>query len=144
MNLKSIALILSLTAPIWLVTPTFAQDVMTVSSGDFRNADEVHRGSGVASISKIATGDYVLNLSSFSTTPGPDLEVWLVKASGITSAEQVLASDYLSLGALQSPDGDQSYMVPAGMSVEGYSSVVIWCKSFSVLFSAADLTASAM
>ncbi len=144
MSLKTIALILSLAAPFGLATATFAQDAMTVASGDFRDADGVHRGSGVASISKNAAGEYVLSLQSFATTPGPDLEVWLVKAGGIMTADQVLASEYLSLGALQSPTGDQSYVVPAGMSPDGYASVVIWCKSFSVLFSAADLTASAM
>lgn len=144
MSLKTIALIVSLAAPFGFATMTFGQDAMTVASGDFRNADSVHTGSGVASINKNAAGEYVLSLQSFSTTPGPDLEVWLVKASRITTAEQVLASEYLSLGALQSPTGDQSYVVPAGMSADGYASVVVWCKSFSVLFSAADLTASAM
>lgn len=144
MTLKTTALILSLAVPFGLATTAFAQDAITVASGDFRNADNVHKGSGVASISKNAAGEYVLSLQSFSTTPGPDLEVWLVKASGITTADQVLASEYLSIGALQSPTGDQSYVVPAGMSPDSYASVVIWCKSFSVLFSAADLTASAM
>ncbi len=144
MALKTVALVLGLSAVLNIAPPVFAQDAMTVASGDFRDADNVHRGSGVASISKNASGEYVLNLQRFSTTPGPDLEVWLVKASGITTADQVLASEYLSLGALQSPTGDQTYTVPAGMSPDGYASVVIWCKSFSVLFSAADLTASAM
>ncbi len=144
MALKTLALVLGLAAPFGLATTTFAQDVMTIASGDFCNADNVHKGSGAAFITKNAAGEYVLSLQSFSTTPGPDLEVWLVKASGITTADQVLASEYLSIGALQSPTGDQSYVVPAGMSPDSYASVVIWCKSFSVLFSAADLTASAM
>ena len=144
MSPKAIVFILSLAATFAVAETSFAQETMTVASGDFRDADGVHRGSGVAAIGKNSAGEYVLSLQSFSTTPGPDLEVWLVKASGISSAEQVLASEYLSLGALQSPTGDQSYVVPAGMAPDGYASVVIWCRSFSVLFSAADLTASAM
>ncbi len=144
MSRKIIALIIGLSLPVGVAMPVFAQDAMTVASGDFRDGDGGHNGSGVAVITKDASGAYVLNLQSFSTTPGPDLEVWLVKASAIASAEQVLASEYLSLGALQSPSGNQSYAVPAGMSPDGYASVVIWCKSFSVLFSAADLAASAM
>jgi len=144
MSARSFGIALSLFSLLSATTPVFAQDAMLLASGDFRDGAAGHTGSGQAAIGKNAVGEYVLALQEFSTTPGPDLEVWLVKAANITSADQVLGSDHLSLGALRSPKGDQSYAIPAGVVPDDYASVVIWCESFSVLFATADLTISSM
>lgn len=111
-----------------------------VAQGSFRDADRSHKGTGNATIFRIATGANVLRLTEFETTNGPDLEVWLVKASNIQSSSDVKASEWLSLGPLKGNIGDQTYIIPEGTDVSAYNSVVIWCEQFGVLFSPADLT----
>lgn len=111
-----------------------------VAQGAFRDADGSHKGKGTATIFKIATGSNVLRLTEFETTNGPDLEVWLVKASNIQSSSDVKESEWLSLGQLKGNIGDQTYIIPEGTDVSEYSSVVIWCEQFGVLFSPADFT----
>lgn len=120
-------------------TPIAAHAEGLITSGEFRNADANHRGSGMASISQAANGQLSLSLSNFQTIPGPDLKVWLIKAANVQNSDDVKASEYVSLGALKSPDGDQEYAIPADVKVDDYKSVAIWCEQFGVLFTTADL-----
>lgn len=112
---------------------------MTLVSGQFRDADSRHLGEGTATITKNDNGELILSLTDFKSTNGPDLEVWLVEASNIDSAGDVTGSNWLALGDLKSASGDQSYVIPAGTDINQFKSAVIWCESYSVLFSAADL-----
>jgi hypothetical protein len=49
---------------------------------------------------------------------------------------------YVDLGGLKGNVGDQNYVVPTGVDVGAYRSVVVWCARFSVPFGAADLEPS--
>ncbi len=112
----------------------------TVATGQFRDADNVHQGSGQASLVQRADGMFEVQLSAFEVTNGPDLEVWLSAHPDPAKSSDVLDADWVSLGALKGNIGDQAYTVPAGTDVSAYSSVVIWCEQFGVLFSQAVLT----
>lgn len=123
-----------------ITAPADAQSTATaVASGQFQDAGPRYQGSGTAVLAQTSDGQTVLQLGEFSVTPGPDLEVWLVAANAPGSASAVLASEWVSLGALQSPTGAQTYEIPADIDVTAYGSVVIWCEDFSVLFSVASL-----
>lgn len=113
--------------------------VTTLAQGRFRDADSAHKGEGVATIFATASGASVLRFTEFSGTNGPDLKVWLVKAAGVQSSNDVKASEWLSLGPLKGNKGDQNYVIPDSVELADYPSVVIWCKQFGVLFAAADL-----
>ena len=76
---------------------------------------------------KIATGSNVLHLTDFESTNGPDLEVWLVRASDIQSSADVKGSEWISLGRLKGNIGDQTYIITEGTAISDYRSVVIWC-----------------
>jgi hypothetical protein len=65
--------------------------------------------------------------------------VWLVKAEGIRDSADVKASAWAELGPLKGNIGDQNYVIPGDVNLADYKSVVVWCKQFGVLFSAADL-----
>lgn len=121
-----------------LPVASIAQE-MAMVSGQFRDADSAHRGSGNVTITKSDNGEYVLELTDFMSVPGPDLKVWLVEAADIHSSSDVKQSQTLAVGPLQSPMGDQSYTIPAGTDISAYHSAVIWCETFGVLFSTADL-----
>lgn len=131
-----------LASPLWIdrvvseAAPISAQS--TGRSGMFKDADLAHKGSGKAEILK-ADGMNLLRLSDFKVTNGPDLEVWLVEKADIENSSDVKGSKWLSLGALKGNIGDQSYQIPAGTDISKYSSAVIWCEQFGVLFASASL-----
>ena len=133
-----------LASPLWIdrvVSEGLSTElqVKAASSGQFRDADGVHKGKGTATVFDNGSGGKVLRFTNFESTNGPDLKVWLVKAESIKTATDVKASTWLELGALKGNIGDQNYEIPADVNLADYKSVVIWCEQFSVLFSAADL-----
>jgi hypothetical protein len=135
----SLALCVGLAGLGGFVPPADAQSAATaVASGAFQDISPRYDGSGTATIAETADGQSVLQLGDFSVTPGPDLEVWLVAADAPTTNNAVLASTYVSLGALQSPTGTQTYAIPSNVDISDYGSVVIWCEDFSVLFTMAS------
>jgi hypothetical protein len=50
------------------------------------------------------------------------------------------ASEFVNLGNLKANNGNQNYDIPDGTDLEKYNNVLIWCKSFSVLFGSAELS----
>lgn len=133
-----------LASPLWIdrvVSEELPAELQmkVAAKGEFRDADAVHKGKGLATIFETVAGARVLRFTGFETTNGPDLEVWLVKASGLKVSADVAASQWLSLGPLKGNVGDQNYVIPAETKLDDYKSVVIWCEQFGVLFSAADL-----
>jgi hypothetical protein len=76
-------------------------------------------------------GRLVVVLDPFSSQNGPDLKVYLSKDEK--------ASEYLSLGALKSTNGKQSYDVSGMPNLDQYKFVMIWCQQYSVLFGLAEL-----
>lgn len=111
--------------------------VTAVKSGNFRDADSFHRGSGTATIYRTADGETVLRLEDFSVTNGPDLHALLVPHPNPQSRGDV--EGYLDLGQLKGNMGNQNYFLPAGEDGSGYGSVVIYCIPFRVIFSVATL-----
>jgi len=109
-------------------------------SGDFRDADGGHRGSGKAQVLVSPAGGALLRFTDFKVTNGPDLEVWMVRDPDPKKSADVEASQWLSLGPLRGNKGDQTYVIPEGTDIGEWGSVVIWCEQFSVLFSVATLS----
>jgi hypothetical protein len=100
--------------------------------GRFRSGE--HSTSGTASVVQLADGRRFLTLTSFSTSPGPDLRVRLVPGDSQDGG----ATGAVDLGALKGNRGSQQYRIPADVRVAGRS-VVIWCRAFSVPFGSARL-----
>ena len=135
-----------LASPLWIdqvVSESEASiaDSTLVASGSFSDADCSHKGSGVATLYRSASGSQVLRLTEFEVTNGPDLEVWMVKGDSIQSSKDVKESEWVSLGLLKGNIGDQNYDVPTDVDWTEYTNVVIWCEQFGVLFSPAPLAA---
>ena len=134
-------------SPLWIdreVSEFLPSDVSltVVRQGRFSDADRAHKGQGLAEVLQTADGTYLLRLSDFQVTNGPDLKVWLVTADNPTASRDVSASEWLSLGPLKGNIGDQIYPIPKDAEIDRYRSVVIWCERFSVLFSPAPLADS--
>jgi Electron transfer DM13 len=95
-----------------------------------------HSASGVATAVRRAGGGNVLTLTSFEVDNGPDLRVYLVAGPARDESE---VEDFEDLGALKGNKGDQQYDLPRGLQLDRYSTVVIWCRAFSVNFARAVL-----
>ena len=113
-----------------------------LSTGNFRDADSFHKGSGVATIYQLEDGSHVLRFEDFRVTNGPDLRVLLSKAADISDKGQFQQYEYVELERLKGNIGNQNYEIPGDLMVSDFQSVVIYCKPFHVLFAVAPLTAS--
>jgi hypothetical protein len=79
---------------------------------------------------------------NFEVGPGPAYHVYLVPAASIRNASAVKDAMFIDLGGLRAFTGSQRYVIPAGVNLKDYPSVVIWCEYFGVLISPADLMAA--
>lgn len=110
-----------------------------VKTGQFRDGDGFHKGSGQVTIYKQADGTYLLRLENFKATNGPDLHVYLSPAADPKSNSEVVIPGYVDLAVLKGNIGNQNYVIPAEVDLTKQNSVIIWCKAFSVVFSVAPL-----
>ncbi|MBI4134528.1 MAG: DM13 domain-containing protein [Candidatus Sungbacteria bacterium] len=109
-----------------------ANEPMVLREGTFGKVDFIHKGAGEAKLIR-ANGSYYIRFEDFRVTNGPDLYVYLA-----ADAENVAKDEYVSLGRLKGTEGSQNYEVRES-DVNRYSTVVIWCQQFGVLFSYATL-----
>ena len=106
--------------------------------GTFTHAnpsDPIHHGQGDATVYE----DLVHLEANFEVGPGPKYHVYLVPEENVTPATDVAKSMFVDLGRLRAFKGSQNYEVPAGLQLEKYPSLVIWCEQFGVLISPARL-----
>jgi hypothetical protein len=97
-----------------------------------------HPAAGVATAIRLARGGRVLTLTGFEVDNGPDLRLYLVAGDARDEDE---VRDFVDLGELKGNRGDQQYRLPADLDLERYSTAVVWCRAFSVLFARAPLRA---
>jgi len=109
-------------------------------SGQGLNNDH---GSGNVTIGKTVDGKYLIHFDHLNVTNGPDLHVYLAPTVNSTDAGQV-KSEGVDLGLLSATEGSLNVAVPTdiGRNLTKYHSVVIVCKTFSVIFTTAPLTFS--
>lgn len=90
-------------------------------------------GHTVSGTVKVYDGDgkKVVVFDPFESQNGPDLKVYLSTDENATK--------YVSLGALKSTTGKQSYDVDGMPDLAEYKFVLVWCQEFSVLFGKAEL-----
>ena len=119
--------------------PEAAPQPELLREGQFRGADDFHRGSGTASIFRTPDDKLVLRLTDFMVTNGPALSVLLSSSPAPASSQQL--GDYIDVGALKGNIGNQNYEIPDGIDLAAYNSVVIYCVPFRVVFATATLPA---
>ena len=76
-------------------------------------------------------GKFQLKLSSFSTTNGPDLKVYLSK--------EIQPVDFIKVGDLKSVSGNQVYDIPGMPNFSQYRYALIHCEQYNHLFGSAEL-----
>ena len=106
---------------------------VTIATGQLGYVDPLHNGTG--HILVLRTGDdVVLRFEDVAITNAPDVHVYLSRETGGRWTE----ATSLYVGPLKATNGSFNYPLTA-RDVGAYTSVVVWCRQFSVLVSWADL-----
>jgi hypothetical protein len=103
-----------------------------LARGRFRSHE--HETAGTARVIRDTDGRRYLTLTSFSTSPGPDLRVRLVPGDSFDGG----ADGVVDLGALKGNRGDQQYRIPRSVDLSDHT-IVVWCRAFSAPFGSAEL-----
>ena len=106
-------------------------------AGSFHSV--AHETRGTATVLEV-DGKRLLRLTDFATSNGPDVRVYLIAAGDASDNETVTRAGFVELGKLKGNQGDQNYDVPAGLDLNQYRAVTIWCARFGVNFATAPLT----
>lgn len=108
-----------------------------VRAGQFVTVDGSHPTRGAAQIVE-KDGQRLLKLNAaFSTGPGPAVQVVLHKRGSVPAS--LREADYVYIADLTSSQGEQTYVLPAGLDLSQYESVAIWCERFNITFGYAAL-----
>ena len=102
---------------------------------------KIHQTSGRATVYKSMDGKEYLRLSDFTTSNGPDVHVLLVRAEDKALGGEIVKGelDGVELGILKGNQGDQNYDLPAGVDLNKYQAVAIYCERFHAIFGVARL-----
>lgn len=98
-----------------------------------------HAGRGSANVYMMEDGSLIVRLEDFEVEDGPDLHVYLTDQDPVQNTEGIALTNAIDLGELKGLVGDQSYLVPSGLELPSYRSVVIWCVPYLVPFIAAPV-----
>jgi Electron transfer DM13 len=104
-----------------------------IASGRFSAI--AHDGTGKAAVVELPSGARKLTLSDFETDAGPDLRLY-VSTDDPANGD---LGDFRDLGALKGNVGNQQYDLSRDVKLDRYSTVVVWCRAFSVAFTSAPL-----
>ena len=112
--------------------------IIVEAAGSF--IDRSHPTEGSATVLGDGSGQRFLRFEDFRTDNGPDLNVYLSTAPPDAPAGD-FDDDFVDLGDLKGNVGAQNYEIAAGLDLNRYSTVAIWCVRFGVVFGTAELTA---
>ncbi len=123
--------------------PEMANDAqpVVVAQGQFKDADDFHKGAGTATLYRLPDGTHLLRFEDFTVTNGPQLHVLLANHADPANRND-LESGYVDLGGLKGNVGSQNYEIGADIAIDSVQSIVIYCKPFHVVFSTAPLSNS--
>ncbi|MEM7568578.1 MAG: DM13 domain-containing protein [Pseudomonadota bacterium] len=76
---------------------------------------------------------------SFKARSGPDLKVFLSPQSIKSATGRNATRGAIKLGELKTTKGAQEYVVPKGVDLAAYGSVLVHCEAYSVLWGGAAI-----
>jgi hypothetical protein len=134
------------TAPAFVSTATTAPNAGATATtapaatltGMFDHRAGVDTVAGNATLGKTSDGKVILRFENLNSANGPDLHVYLSKQASPASTQQVM--DGVEVGKLKATQGTSNYELAASTDITQFKSVVIYCKSFSVVFGYANLS----
>lgn len=74
----------------------------------------------------------------FSTKKGPDLKIFLSKNSINDVTGKTATDNAIKIAALKTNKGAQEYLLPEGIKLDEFQSLLIHCEQYSVLWGGTD------
>lgn len=96
-------------------------------------------GEGTVALHRLPSGRLALRFEDFYTSASPGLRVWLSRADNVTSTFQAREAKYRDAGVIRSTLGNYNQMLPADVDASEIRTIVIWCPTVLIAFSAAPL-----
>ena len=119
--------------------PPEMDEPVVVASGQFRDGDSFHKGSGAVTLYRLPSDGGLVRFEGLNVTNGPDLRVLVTSHPDPQTRADVHDSDYTEIGKLKGNKGDQNYDVSTDLDLSSIRSIVIYCAPFQVVFSVAPL-----
>lgn len=114
--------------------------MMKKSSAPVRFEKKSFRVRGTYSVVE-ENGQTLIRLSEdFKTKAGPDLKIFLSPQNSQSVSGATAVNGSVLLGALKSNKGGSDYIIPAGVTLSDFQSVLVHCEAYSKLWAAGDLT----
>lgn len=111
--------------------------VQTPISGDFVRKNKTLKGSYEVFE---RDGQTIIRFAdNFKASSGPDLKVLLSPTSIDNASGRNATKGSIKLGFVKASKGAQEYIVPAGVNIANFNSVLIHCEAFSVLWGGGNI-----
>ncbi|NCC33065.1 MAG: hypothetical protein EOM24_13785 [Chloroflexia bacterium] len=122
--------------------PVEPTEPIALARGSFTFIDRLHWAEGQATIYQLPDGSRILRLENFKAQNGPDLRIGIAGHPMPRSSAELhdTGPGYIEFERLTANEGNQNYAIPADLNLDGFMSVVIYCRAFSTVFSTAELT----
>ena len=111
------------------VSVTDLQNQTLLSEGTFVNG--VHTTSGTVKVYEDKSKNRSLVFENFKTDAGPDLRIYI--------AEDKVLTNFIQITDKVTTNGSYILPIPANVDLKKQTTVIVWCKAFSVLFGSASL-----
>lgn len=120
-------------AAVFILTPA----AFAASSGGWENQDI--KVNGTWSIEKRNDGNYLTFSDDFKTKNAPDLKIFVSNKTYSDINGSNATEGAVLVSNLKSNKGEQSYKIPANISLSDYKSLVIHCEQFSKMWASTPL-----
>ena len=132
-----------------MASPAFTTSAFAADMTDAAHSMTAEKTASFVRFNKTLSGDVtvferdgrtVFRFSeSFRASRGPDLKIFLSPQSLDTVSGATATDGAVRLGELKSNRGVQEYVLPEGVKLSEFSSVLVHCEQFSVLWGGAEL-----
>ncbi len=106
-------------------------------SGDFIKKKK--RLKGAWEVVQRGEKTFIVFGDDFRAANGPDLKIFLSPQSVSDVTGKTAVNGSINIGELKATKGAQEYEIPAGVNLDDYSSVLVHCEAYSVLWGGGDL-----
>jgi len=136
-NRTSLLLVLAfaVSGPIVTGMPAYTQSSATTADGQYQAFfNKKYKLNGSWSLVHRGDKTFVKFSDNFRTKNGPDLKVFLSPISAEEANGRNAVAGSLKLGVLKNNKGGQEYEIPAGTDLSKYSTILVHCEAYSVLW----------
>ncbi len=128
----------ALTAPAAFAEPAaITQTAAELPSGTLIKKSKKLKGAW--SVEQRGEKTFIVFADDFRAAKGPDLKIFLSPQSVSDVTGKTAIDGALNIGELKATKGGQEYEVPAGIDLSDYSSVLVHCEAYSVLWGGGNL-----